>query len=181
MKNMAENRIKFNIRALEKRDFTDLISNYFMRYGERKDNARAFIGIPEKPPSLKYENKWFSQLLKDVERGKSIASVAEVDGKAIGMCNLITKNQQEERRHVGTLGISIREGFRSFGIGTALINDVISKAKGVFEIINLEVFSTNPKAKSLYERLGFNVYGKFPEAVKNGDERIDIFLMYRRI
>ncbi len=104
-----------------------------------------------------------------------------MDGKAIGMCNLITKNQQEERRHVGTLGISIREGFRSFGIGTALINDALDKAKGIFEIINLEVFSTNPKAKSLYERLGFNVYGKFPEAVKNGDERIDIFLMYRRI
>ena len=56
---MAENRMQFNIRALEKRDFIDLISNYFMRYDERKGNANAFLGIPEKPPSVNDEKKWF--------------------------------------------------------------------------------------------------------------------------
>jgi len=52
--------------------------------------------------------------------------------------------------------IAVDKSFRSLGIGTQLINKVFefAKNKGFKEII-LEVINTNPKAKTLYERIGF--------------------------
>lgn len=52
--------------------------------------------------------------------------------------------------------IAVDKSFRSLGIGTQLINKVFefAKNKGFKEVI-LEVINTNPKAKTLYERIGF--------------------------
>ncbi len=172
--------IQASIRELREGDFSDLISNYFRRYEERRDNPHIFIGIPKEKPTFEEEAAWFANLLKEAQRGRAIASVAEVDGKVVGMCNIITKNSQDERRHVGTIGISITDGFRSLGIGTKLIEDALEKAKGIFGIINLEVYGTNQRAKKLYELLGFEVYGVLPGGVIMDDEHIDIILMYRK-
>ena len=52
--------------------------------------------------------------------------------------------------------IAVDKSVRSLGIGTQLINKVFgfAKNKGFKEVI-LEVVNTNPKAKALYERIGF--------------------------
>ena len=52
--------------------------------------------------------------------------------------------------------IAVDKSFRSMGIGTQLINKVFefAKNKGFKEVV-LEVINTNPKAKELYERIGF--------------------------
>ena len=52
--------------------------------------------------------------------------------------------------------IAVDKSFRNLGIGTQLINKVFefAKNKGFKEVI-LEVINTNPKAKGLYERIGF--------------------------
>ncbi len=52
--------------------------------------------------------------------------------------------------------VAVDPGSRSLGIGTGLINKVLdfAKEKGYREVI-LEVVNTNPRAKMLYERLGF--------------------------
>jgi len=52
--------------------------------------------------------------------------------------------------------IAEKEQFRSAGIGTELINKVLEFAKNkAFKEVILEVVNTNPKAKKLYERMGF--------------------------
>lgn len=57
--------------------------------------------------------------------------------------------------------ISVSSEFRSKGIGSFLINQIftIEKKKKKYKIL-LEVVNTNPRAKSLYEKLGFQVKKK---------------------
>ena len=38
-----------------------------------------------------------------------------------------------ERQHLGSLGIAINEDYRSMGIGSVLLKEIISKSKGRFE------------------------------------------------
>jgi ribosomal protein S18 acetylase RimI-like enzyme len=52
--------------------------------------------------------------------------------------------------------IAVDKSFRNLGIGTQLINKVFEFAKNKgFKKVILEVINTNPKAKGLYERIGF--------------------------
>ncbi|MCL5073128.1 MAG: GNAT family N-acetyltransferase [Actinobacteria bacterium] len=52
--------------------------------------------------------------------------------------------------------IAVDKSIRSQGIGTLLINKVFEFAKNEgFKEVILEVVNTNPKAKALYERIGF--------------------------
>ena len=52
--------------------------------------------------------------------------------------------------------IAVEKSFRSLSIGTQLINKVFEFAKNEgFKEVVLEVNNTNPKAKELYERIGF--------------------------
>jgi len=52
--------------------------------------------------------------------------------------------------------LAVKSKYRSKGIGSKLINEVflLSRNLGLSEII-LEVVNTNPKAKKLYEKIGF--------------------------
>ena len=57
--------------------------------------------------------------------------------------------------------IAIDEKQRSKGYGTKVIKDVIAYAqKNGYKRVILDADFTNPKAKALYERLGFKVYNK---------------------
>ncbi len=62
-------------------------------------------------------------------------------------------------------GIAVHEDFRGQGIGSHLFDELFSwtKAQG-YEAIHLDVIDENPKAKVLYERLGFKEtsYEKVP-------------------
>jgi ribosomal protein S18 acetylase RimI-like enzyme len=54
----------------------------------------------------------------------------------------------------------------------------IEACRGKFEVIVLSVFSNNYHAKTLYEKLGFKMYGQLPRGIKRGDQYIDEELMY---
>jgi ribosomal protein S18 acetylase RimI-like enzyme len=57
--------------------------------------------------------------------------------------------------------LAIDENQRSKGYGTKVIKDVIDYAKkNDYKRVILDADFRNPKAKALYERLGFNVYNK---------------------
>jgi ribosomal protein S18 acetylase RimI-like enzyme len=57
--------------------------------------------------------------------------------------------------------IAIDENQRSKGYGTKVIKDVIDYAqKNDYKRVILDADFINPKAKALYERLGFKVYNK---------------------
>ena len=57
-------------------------------------------------------------------------------------------------------GIAVSENARGLGIGTALLNETFSEAKKRnLNAVSLDVIATNPRAKALYERMGFKTVG----------------------
>ncbi|WP_371169425.1 GNAT family N-acetyltransferase [Aliiroseovarius sp. 2305UL8-7] len=58
-------------------------------------------------------------------------------------------------------GICVADDARGQGVGTTLFNELFdyARAKG-FTKITLDVIDTNPRARALYERLGFTAIGE---------------------
>ena len=57
-------------------------------------------------------------------------------------------------------GIAVSENARGLGIGTALLNETFKEAeKRGLNAVSLDVIDSNPRAKALYERMGFETVG----------------------
>lgn len=171
------------VRPLEWTDFDDLASTYFACYDERDAGEPIGLHLFDERPSRADEVDWFSSLYARVSRGETVAAIAERSGHAIGSCFVGRKGPgpRSEVSHVGELGILVRRGERGTGVGTALINYALEKCRGVFEVVELSVFSTNEGAKRLYRRLGFEPCGRIPRAIRRGSSYIDSELMVRML
>lgn len=173
---------KIIIRNFERRDRDDLIDNYLKVYEEAKKNPLVGITLFDKKPTLNKEYKWFRDLLKKVKNKEELALVAEVDGKTVGLCNMRMPSPQTESRHIGDIGILVREGYRSMGIGSLLFERVIKEArKKKYELVTLKVFGTNKHAQNLYRKFGFKEYGMLPGGIARKNRRIDEVLMYLKL
>jgi ribosomal protein S18 acetylase RimI-like enzyme len=83
----------------------------------------------------------------------SVRQVIEYRGQAIGFLDVI-----EEEGRTLLASIRITPAFQRRGIGTSLIRDVLSGAASRRVPVVLRVLRINP-ARSLYERLGFEIVG----------------------
>ena len=84
-------------------------------------------------------------------------------------------------RHRAGFGISIREEVCNLGLGTIIMQEIIAQAQNTgFEQLELEVFSDNPRARHLYEKMGFQETGIRPRAykLKDGTYRDEIQMVY---
>ena len=101
-----------------------------------------------------------ASIRKNIGDPKALVAVAEVDGEQVGYLVLRRYGEALKTRHLRNLGMAIVEGYRGIGVGAALMDYAISWAerKGVEKIV-LSVFSSNQRAKRLYEKKGFVVEG----------------------
>jgi ribosomal protein S18 acetylase RimI-like enzyme len=66
-------------------------------------------------------------------------------------------------RHKGMLtGMYVREAARGTGLASALVEAVIERARGRAIFVELSVVTDNERARRLYERHGFEIYGVDP-------------------
>jgi RimJ/RimL family protein N-acetyltransferase len=165
------------IRDLQWEDFEQHTKNFYGFYDELKQNPDLGILVGGKRPKMTEEVDWFASFYKNLLSGDAIASVAEVDGRIVGMCNITRVNKNVNVRHIGTLGIAIIKGQRGKGIGTKLISSCLKKAKGKFEIVKLSAFTVNPAAIRLYKNAGFEYYGTGKKFIKRGKRYIDEYFM----
>jgi RimJ/RimL family protein N-acetyltransferase len=88
------------------------------------------------------------------------------------ICGIATLYLQPYRKlaHQCEFGIIVAPEFRGKNIGTALLKNLMHLAKERFhiELLHLQVYSENP-AIHLYERLGFNEFGRQPKWIKEVD------------
>ncbi len=169
------------IRELQWRDMDDLVENYYSFYDELKETPDFGIIFHHERPNLGAEVEWFSSLYKDAMEGNAVVAVAEEDGRVVGLCDVRRNRPGTETSHSAVLGIAIKKGYRGRGIGEALMRRVIELSRGRFEIIKLEVFSVNARARHLYEKIGFVEYGTLPNSSKRGDKYYDSVLMYYKV
>ena len=169
------------VRDLQWTDMDAFIEIYWSLYEERARGVPIGIHLFDERPSRSDEVAWFSHLYRRVLEGGVVCAVAEIDGSAVGHCDIRPAGEGppgSETSHVGELGILVESRYRGRGCGTALMRRALAQARGRFDLVRLTVFSTNPVAKHLYERLGFVVTGRLPAAVRRGDQYIDLELMH---
>ncbi len=98
--------------------------------------------------------------------------VALVDSKLAGNCGL-TFRTYSKVKHRSIVGIGLLKKFWGLGIGSALFEEMIvaARAHGTTQM-ELEVIEGNQRGMSLYEKMGFQVVGTMPNAIRLQDGTI---------
>jgi len=92
--------------------------------------------------------------------------VAVAEGEVIGWCDLTPKDRPVYA-HAGVLGMGLLPPFRGRGVGTRLMTTVLAAARRArLRRVELTVRETNTSAIALYAKMGFEVEGRFRDAVE---------------
>ena len=132
----------------------------------------------EVQPTVEEEAAWIA---KNRERPGSIAIVAEVDGRVVGLLDFHAGHRQRIR-HRGAFGMSVISAYRRLGIGDALVAAVLDWARAEPDLVKvgLAVYADNEPAIRLYEKHAFVVEGRRPREILLDDGTYaDDVLMYR--
>lgn len=132
-------------------------------------------GIFRRPPPTLDEEYEFVR--SRIEPPNSTLLVAVLGGRIVGLLDFAGGTLAEES-HVGTFGLSVDRGHRGHGIGTALIEALVSWAPehGISRI-QAWAWANNPQAVALYERLGFVQEGLCKRAIISDGEPVDVKLL----
>ncbi len=134
----------------------------------------------EKKQTMEQEVDWLARLLTRLEKDEITVVVAEVDGRFVGQVEVTPQSMRS--KHVGVLGIALKEGYREIGIGTELMKEAETQSRRLgLEILNIEVFATNDRAKHVYEKLGYREVGAWPKVIKKDGVYIDGILMSKEL
>jgi RimJ/RimL family protein N-acetyltransferase len=115
---------------------------------------RRYLSMVEPPPKDSARS-----FIEEARRHGMLQSVAVSAEVVVGWCD-ITPHAFEGLRHCGRLGMGLAAPFRGRGIGRRLVEATVNRAREAgLTRIELEVFSSNTKAITLYERCGFEHEG----------------------
>jgi ribosomal protein S18 acetylase RimI-like enzyme len=99
-----------------------------------------------------------------------------------GMARFVQDSGSAKERHKGAVyGMYVAPEARGQGIGSALIEAVITHASGVVEQLRLGVVDANLAAIRLYQKHGFETYGTERRALKTDAGYSDEVLMALRL
>lgn len=108
------------------------------------------------------EIDWLARVLGSLEKDEVFYLVAEVDGKVVANSEISTRRGGCDR-HVGGVGIAIRDGYRNVGIGTQMMKTLIEQARRMnLKVLTLSAFESNERAIHVYEKVGFVRTGRIP-------------------
>jgi putative acetyltransferase len=127
-------------------------------------------------PSLE---QWRKKIAEPPEGMYSL--VACVDGEVVGQIGLHTFPNRPRRRHVGEIGMMVRDDWQGKGIGTALMQAAIDLADKWLNLYRLElgVYPDNEFAIKLYKKFGFQVEGTQVGYAFRDGQYVDTLMMAR--
>jgi RimJ/RimL family protein N-acetyltransferase len=93
----------------------------------------------------------------------------------IGIVTLLQETPIKLNHRANILAMYVSPKMRGVGVGKELLSEAIEQAKSInnIEKINLTVVTSNERAKKLYEKLGFIVFGTEIHALKINDNYYD--------
>jgi ribosomal protein S18 acetylase RimI-like enzyme len=100
---------------------------------------------------------------------------AFVNGKLAGMAGFYRQTGEKTRHKGHVFGVYVRAEHRGKSIARQAMTELLRLAREMpgLEQVDLSVGETQPAAKKLYESLGFQVCGREPRALKEGDRYLD--------
>jgi RimJ/RimL family protein N-acetyltransferase len=125
--------------------------------------------------------KQVQEIVAQNSEPRSVYLVAEVQHDVVGFAEAAGGGLRRTQ-HVALLSIYIATAYRDRGIGGWLMQALIDWAtdEPLLEKLTLAVFSTNTRARALYEKMGFEQEGYCPHDMKLADGTyVDSVLMYR--
>jgi len=161
-------------------------SEYLIRRAEPGDyeavsrifsGPNAIRGTLQMPfPSVEF---WRKRMAEAPEGWYSL--VACVEGEIIGQLGLQTFPNWVRRRHVGQLGMAVRDDWQGKGAGTALMQAAMNLSDRWLNIrrLELEVYTDNEPAVRLYKRFDFVIEGTLVDFAFRDGEFVDVYTMAR--
>lgn len=162
--------MKFQIEPARPEDAEALLA-YMKQIGGESDNLT--FGAEGLPITAEQERVYLQSMLDSEDDTQLIVR----QGGAI----IADASMQRFRRrmsHRAEVGISVAKDYWGMGIGSALMEAIISFAKehGIRQL-NLEVRSDNERAIRLYEKFGFQKLVTFPAFFRIDSRDVDFDLM----
>lgn len=129
--------------------------------------------------TLEQEERFVKNLI-DAER--ELMLVAIMDGKHIGNCSIMNISPYQRHIHRCSVAVALYQEFCGRGIGSILMQTILGVAEQIgYEQAELEVIFGNERAISLYRKLGFEIYGTFPNNMKYTDgQYADAYWMMKK-
>jgi L-phenylalanine/L-methionine N-acetyltransferase len=121
------------------------------------------------------------EVIEDLaDSNRAALFVAIGDGALVGELTIRGISPRRAVRHVATLGMSVKQGWRRRGVGEALLAEALawSRRHG-FTRVELYVYTRNAPAIALYRKLGFEIEGTRRRFIREGDAYLDDHVMAR--
>jgi putative acetyltransferase len=141
------------------------------------EGPRAVWGTLQLPfPSAEM---WRQRLTEPPEGLVHLLACAE--SEVVGQLGLHTFPQSPRRRHVGDIGMGVRDDWQGKGVGTALMQAAVDLADRWLNLIRLEldVYTDNEPAIRLYKRFDFVIEGTRVAFAFRDRQYVDTYLMAR--
>jgi L-phenylalanine/L-methionine N-acetyltransferase len=160
---------KITVRSAEPDDYEALHKIFSGR--------RAIEGTLQLP--LPSGEEWRRRLAEPSEATHQL--VACIGGEVVGELTLWTYPTGWRRRHVGRIGMAVRDDWQGKGVGTALMEAVLDLADNWLDLtrIELDVFTDNQAGIALYEKFGFAKEGTHRRYAFRNGEYVDAYSMAR--
>ena len=138
---------------------------------------RAIAGTLQMP--LPSAETWRKRLSEPPEGLYSL--VACVEDEVVGEISLHTSPTRWRMRHVGSIGMAVRDDWQGKGVGTALMEAALDLADNWLNLtrIELRVYVDNTAGIALYEKFGFEVEGTHRRLAFRDGEYVDAYSMAR--
>jgi ribosomal protein S18 acetylase RimI-like enzyme len=107
--------------------------------------------------------------------GESFVLAAFVDDQIAGMAGFFRSPEEKTRHKARVWGVYVKPSQRGKGIGRALMEELLRRARTQpgLEQVTLSVTSAQTAARTLYLQMGFQSYGREPQAIKVGGVYVD--------
>jgi L-phenylalanine/L-methionine N-acetyltransferase len=107
--------------------------------------------------------------------------VACVEREVVGSLGLETSPTRWRMRHVGSIGMAVRDDWQGRGIGTALMEAALDLADNWLNLtrIELRVYTDNAAGIALYKKFGFEVEGTHRRLAFRDGEYVDGYSIAR--
>ena len=141
------------------------------------EGPKAIAGTLQLPfPSV---DVWRKRLAEPAEGSFSL--LACVENEVVGQLGLHTFPNLPRRRHVGQLGMAVRDDWQGRGAGSALLRAAVDFADQWLNLsrLELDVYTDNQPAIALYKKFGFVIEGTHHRFAYRDGGYVDAYMMAR--